>query len=686
MARSPQGSPPAADRRATEVHRVSQSKQRSGPGLRRKILLVAVLPTALLAVAFLVAFAAQRSRIAGQVERGMGRLAEENLARAAQDLRTLCDATHRELWQQVPRSLAVAHDQLERLGALGFSREAVTWRAVNQLDGSTAEVALPRLLLGGEWVGQNADPARSSALVDRVRELVGAEATLFQRMNARGDMIRVATTVRNREGVRAIGTYIPAEDPDGRPNPVLATVLRGETYQGRARVLDSWYLAAYEPLRDASGEVAAMLFIGLRQDSLEGIRAGVAASRIGETGDLYVIGGEGNQRGRYLIAPPGGRDGEDAWGARDARGVAHVQALVEAARSAPAGETVQVSWHRGAGSAAPRERLARVTYFAPWDWVIVAEMDRAEASAAYRKVEAALGVVAAVVLGVAALLLAATLFAARRAAARIVAPLEAMATAAERIAEGDVRQDVTYRSGDEVGRLAEAFRGTIGYIQEVARAGAALARGDLSSSLVPRSERDELTRSFQSAIEAVQGLTVDVNALARAAVEGRLEVRASPDRHRGEFRKIVEGANATVETLVRHLDAMPTPAMIVSRDFEIRYMNETGASLLGRSQRELVGTKCHDSFRMGDCGTPRCAAARAMREEREVSSESDAHPEGLDLEVVYSAVPIHDEAGLVIGAFEVVCEQTAVKGCAAGAASRSGGAPTPPPKGRASGA
>jgi hypothetical protein len=76
-----------------------------------------------------------------------------------------------------------------------------------------------------------------------------------------------------------------------------------------------------------------------------------------------------------------------------------------------------------------------------------------------------------------------------------------------------------------------------------------------------------------------------------------------------------------------------------------------------------------------------------MREEREVSSESDAHPEGLDLEIVYSAVPIHDESGLVIGAFEVVCEQTAVKGCAVGAASSSGGRPTPPPpKGRASGA
>jgi methyl-accepting chemotaxis protein len=103
-------------------------------------------------------------------------------------------------------------------------------------------------------------------------------------------------------------------------------------------------------------------------------------------------------------------------------------------------------------------------------------------------------------------------------------------------------------------------------------------------------------------------------------------------------------------------------------------MNQTGASLLGRSQRELVGTKCHESFRTSDCGTPRCASARAMRDGREVSSETDAHPEGLDLEMVYSAVPIRDESGVVIGALEVVCEQTAVRRCAPAPRSGSPGA------------
>lgn len=638
-----------------------ESRNNSDHGLRRKVLLLALAPTVLLAATFLVVFAVQRSRVADKVETGMGRLADEVISRAARDLRTLCDSVHQELSKQVPRSLRVAHDQLDRLGAVTFSHERVTWRARNQLDGEITEISLPKVLVGNVWTGQNADPAKPTLLVDRVQGLVGADATLFQRMNARGDMLRVATTVRDHDGSRAIGTYIPAVDPDGQPNRVLSTVLRGETYQGRARVLDSWHLAAYEPLYDAKGAIAGMLFIGMRQDSLEGIRAGVAASRIGETGSMYVLGGKGNQRGRYVIAPAGQKDGESAWDAKDARGERYVQTIVEAALAAPEGETTQVSYTRVGADGELRERLATVTYFAPWDWVIVAEIDRDETVLPYREVESALARAVLVVLAAAVVLLALAFWAARTGANRIVAPLEAMAFAAERIAQGDVRQEVTYRSNDEIGRLAAAFRGTIEYLQEVARGAAALGRGDLSTPLVMRSERDELTRSFQSAQSELRRVAQEMHTLAAAAVEGRLEVRADATAYQGEFRKVIEGANATLDRLVAHLDAMPAPAMIVGPDFDIRYMNHTGASLLGRTQQELVGTKCYDNFRTGDCRTSRCACARAMAEDREISSDTDAHPEGLDLEISYSAVPLHDEHGKVVGAFEIVSDQQVVK-------------------------
>jgi methyl-accepting chemotaxis protein len=130
--------------------------------------------------------------------------------------------------------------------SLDFS-ETATWQAVNQYTKASKSIDLPHMTLGGEWLGQNADPGIPTPLVDEVKLLVGGTCTVFQRMNEAGDMLRVATNVEKLDKTRAIGTYIPAVNPDGQPNPVVSTLLARKTFRGRAYVVNAWYLTAYEP-------------------------------------------------------------------------------------------------------------------------------------------------------------------------------------------------------------------------------------------------------------------------------------------------------------------------------------------------------------------------------------------------------------------------------------------------------
>ena len=74
--------------------------------------------------------------------------------------------------------------------------------------------------------------------------------------------------------------------------------------------------------------------------------------------------------------------------------------------------------------------------------------------------QASLAAAFAIVAVIGFLLLVGTIWAANKGAEYLATPLEAMAGAAERIAQGDLRQAVTFESKDEIGRLAEAFRGT----------------------------------------------------------------------------------------------------------------------------------------------------------------------------------------------------------------------------------
>ena len=55
-------------------------------------------------------------------------------------------------------------------------------------------------------------------------------------------------------------------------------------------------------------------------------------------------------------------------------------------------------------------------------------------------------------------------------------------------------------------------------------------------------------------IDAVNALVADAAALARAAVEGKLATRADASRHQGDYRRIVEGVNATLDAVIGPLN------------------------------------------------------------------------------------------------------------------------------------
>jgi methyl-accepting chemotaxis protein len=69
-----------------------------------------------------------------------------------------------------------------------------------------------------------------------------------------------------------------------------------------------------------------------------------------------------------------------------------------------------------------------------------------------------------------------------------------------------------------------------------------------------RSERDELVPAFIAMMHSIADVVADVEMLEKAAVEGKLATRADDAKHRGEFRKIVAGFNATLDAVVGPLN------------------------------------------------------------------------------------------------------------------------------------
>jgi methyl-accepting chemotaxis protein len=337
--------------------------------LRARILAIGIVMTlGLMTVVSIVVYWQNRTTI--EASRGESvKLAYADLDHIVQGVYNMCAAQQELLEQKVRGDLNVANDIFEKTGPVNFASEKLSWKAVNQFDKSVSRVQLPRMLLGTTGLGQNREIQDVSPIVDHVKRLVGGTCTIFQRMDGQGDMLRICTNVTAQDGKRAIGTYIPAIDPDGKPNPVVSAVLSGQVFLGRAFVVDAWYVAAYEPIRDARRNIVGMLYVGVKEESVASLREQILKTKVGKTGSVCVLDGEGND----VIAPPGKQGAKSPCEANDGDAILTAREICAKARRLHGPEIAEQRYRcKSAGGPAARSKIARFMQFQPWDWIICA--------------------------------------------------------------------------------------------------------------------------------------------------------------------------------------------------------------------------------------------------------------------------------------------------------------------------
>jgi methyl-accepting chemotaxis protein len=388
----------------------------------------------------------------------MNTQARSECSKIAKDVFLMLRTEDENLKKKLKGNLAIANDQLERAGGVSFSKETVRWDAINQITKQAREVTLPKMLVGPQWLGQNRDGNSPSPLVDKVQSLTGDTCTIFQRMGDSNDMLRVCTNVKSKDGSRAIGTFIPATNADGTPNPVITTVLRGETYIGRAFVVNAWYLAAYEPIFDAQRKVVGVLYAGVKQEDNPSLRRGIMDIVAGKTGYVYILGGTGDQKGRYIVSAKGKRDGENIWEAKDAEGNLFIQSIINKAVATKDGQCdfERYPW-KNTGEDKARWKIAAVTYYAPWDWVIGVGAYESDYHDALTRIATAIDSMAywCIASAVVAIILFGGI--AFIASSRITKPLVRAVATMEAVAAGDYTQRLNVRGKDEIGRLSVAI-------------------------------------------------------------------------------------------------------------------------------------------------------------------------------------------------------------------------------------
>jgi len=175
-------------------------------------------------------------------------------------------------------AMKTAHDIFYSSGEVAILNKNIKVNATNQVSLVSQQIDLKPFSI------DNNEIYNSSEIVDKIQELTGATSTIFQKIE--GGYLRISTNVLKADGKRAIGTFIPNN------SSVIKTIETGQTYTGRAFVVDDYYLSVYEPIF-VNGLIQGILYVGVKEKDLQGIKEVFNTKKYFETGYPFLVAKDG---------------------------------------------------------------------------------------------------------------------------------------------------------------------------------------------------------------------------------------------------------------------------------------------------------------------------------------------------------------------------------------------------------
>ncbi len=364
----------------------------------------------------------------------------------------------------------------------------------------------PRLADGKMVLGDNYVVNGNFEIVDTVKNMVGGTATVFQ-VNG-NEAVRISTNVLQNDGTRAVGTKVSQPVYD-------ASVTRGETYYGRAWVVNAWYLTAYEPIKDQSGKIIGLLYVGIPEEPfINHIKEQMKSIIVGKTGYLYVIDSQGN-----LIVHPN-REGENIYD------YDFIKKITETKEG-----YIQYPWEG-------RDKVVAYTYYGPKDWIIASGSYLEDFSDPVNAIRNSL-ILVILIFSIAGTLLG--LWFARS----LTRPVDSMLQASRKVAEGDLTVQVKSDSRDEVGQLSRAIqsmtenlKNVLGKVQKSATMVSSTAQDLSASSEEMKASTEQVSNTTQ---EIANGVSQQASKMAEIS-RAMKEMSESVQQVASNSQKAAEGA------------------------------------------------------------------------------------------------------------------------------------------------
>lgn len=489
----------------------------------------------------------------------------------------------------VNANLKVAEDILLTTGQPELdTSDMMTITATDQVSGSAQLITIPKMKINDEAV------YNSFGIVDKAKTLVGGTATIFQIIPQ--GALRISTNVLKADGTRAVGTYIPSD------SAVYKAVIAGQTYSGRAVVVDTMSITAYKPIKSASGSTIGMLYVGVPEGV---VLDNIAEITVGKTGYVYIL----DELGNYILSKGRARDGENIWTVKDANGNFFVQDIITTAKTNGEGKTevLYYPW-QNEGESTPRLKFAGITYLSSKGWIIGVSSYVDDYTAVLNTIQNSillLVIVASIVGAVISFIFV----------SRMTKPIKTISKELIEIADtGDLSKRSSIKANNEIGVMAQSLNDMLDNIAQpvaqMAVTSKAIAIGDLTQDIAVEGVKGDVKKLADGFSAMLIGLRETIQAVKTSTDQ----VASSAE----ELSSSAEEVNASMEEVSSTIQQVATGSQNTAKDSEtmLKQSQQAGkSSEAGKESARTVSEKMKSIKKTTQEGADKIAALGAKSKE-----------------------------------------------------------------------
>ena len=314
-------------------------------------------------------------------------------------------------------------------------------------------------------------------------------------------------------------------------------------------------------VRDKDGNLIGICALQIPIDQINAIMA--IRDGLGKSGESYLVGSDKRMRSNSFLDPIGHSVSASFTGTIASNGVdtrATHQAL-----AGYSGEEIIIDY----------TETPVLSSYGPVDlpgglrWALIAEIDLDEVKVPVNSLRNSIifiGIIIAIFVIAFAIWMGTT----------ISRPLAKTVRMIQALRRGHLKHRLRLNRKDEIGVMADAMDEFADDLQNVVIGTMKkIADGDVNVQVTPKDEKDEIAPALQQTIDALQSLIKEIQCLARAAVQGKLETRGHAEKFKGSYREIIRGINQTLDALLLPInETTKVMEKIADRDLTVRITSD----------------------------------------------------------------------------------------------------------------